>query len=99
MYIILISLVWGLFIAILFINLYFRMKVMKVYGRLVRNKVQFDASHIFNKEKLEKEILPKYPEHQEDIKTFVSHIHFSVKMGTLLTALITIFGAILMYYR
>lgn len=99
MYTILISLVWGLFAAMLFLNLYFRMKVMKCYGVLVRNKVQFDASHIFNREKLEKEILPKYPNQRQDIEDFVKHIHFSLKMATILTTLITAFGAILMYYR
>jgi hypothetical protein len=99
MYVFLIALVWGLFAAMLFVNLYFRMKVMKIYGILVRNKVQFDASHIFNKEKLEREILPKYPALREEILTFVRHIHFSIKMASVLTALITAFGAILMYYR
>jgi hypothetical protein len=99
MYVFLIALVWGLFAAMLFVNLYFRMKVMKSYGVLVRNKVQFDASHIFNREKLEREILPKYPALKEEILTFVKHIHFSIKMASVLTALITAFGAILMYYR
>ncbi len=99
MYIFLISLVCGLFAAMLFVNLYFRMKVMKSYGVLVRNKVQFDASHVFNREKLEKEILPKYPAQRDDIENFVKHIHFSIKMATVLTTLITAFGAILMYYR
>jgi hypothetical protein len=91
--------VWGLFAAMLFVNLYFRMKVMKSYGVLVRNKVQFDASHIFSKEKLEKEILPKYPNQREEIESFVKHIHFSIKMATVLTTLITAFAAILMYFR
>jgi hypothetical protein len=99
MYILLISLVCGLFVAMLFLNLYFRVKVMKSYGVLVRNKVQFEASHIFNREKLEKEILPKYPAHREVIETFVNHIHFSIKMATVLTTLISAFAAILMYYR
>ena len=99
MYIFLLSLVWGLFAAMLFLNLYFRMKVMKSYGVLVRNKVQFDASHIFNQEKLAKEILPKYPAYRTEIETFVKHIHFSIKMATVLTTLITAFAAILMYYK
>ena len=99
MYIFLISLVWGLFAAMLFLNLYFRMKVMKSYGILVRNKVQFDASHIFNQTKLETEILPKYPAQRTEIENFVKHIHFSIKMATVLTTLITAFAAILMYYK
>ncbi|MFZ4544790.1 MAG: hypothetical protein ACOYOA_12130 [Saprospiraceae bacterium] len=99
MYIFLISFVWGLFVAMLFLNLYFRIRVMKSYGILVKAKVQFDASHVFNREKLEREILPKYPDQKADIENFVKHIHFSIKMATVLTTLITAFAAILMYYR
>ena len=75
------------------------MRVMKCYGILVRNKVQFNAAHIFNKERMEKEILPRYPEHKKEIEDFVKHINFSIKMATVLTTLITAFAAILMYYR
>jgi hypothetical protein len=99
MYIVLISLVIGLFVALLFVNLYFRAKVFRLYGILVRNKVEFTAAHIFNKSRMEAEILPRYPHMREEITTFVRHIHYSVRMGTLLVVLITAFGAILMWYR
>lgn len=72
---------------------------MKVYKKLVQNRVEFDSSHFFNKEKMEKEIYPKYPEHQADIEIFVNHIRYSIRMATVLGALITLFGAVLMYYR
>ncbi|MEN9610417.1 MAG: hypothetical protein RLZZ628_1231 [Bacteroidota bacterium] len=99
MYILLISIVIGIFIAMLFLNVYFRFKVFKVYGRLVRARVEFGAAHIFNKEKMASEILPKYPEQQEDILLFVRHIHYSIRMASVLTGLITLFGGILMWYR
>lgn len=99
MYTMLITIVIGLFLAMLFVNVYFRAKVLKVYGILVRNKVEFGASHIFNREKLETEILPKYPQFRTEIETFVRHMRYSIKMASVLLALITAFGAILMYYR
>ena len=99
MYYLLISLVIGLFIAMLFLNIYFRMKVLKAYRVLVRNKVEFDAVHIFNDEKMAKEIFPKYPNQEENIKIFVNHIRYSIKMASVLTGLITLFGGILMWYR
>ncbi len=99
MYIILVSLVIGLFVAMLFLNLYFRVKVFKVYKKLVQNRVQFEPSHVFNKEKMESEVYPKYPNHVEDIETFVNNMQRSIKMASVLAALITLFGAILMYYR
>ena len=63
MYTILIAIVIGLFVAMLFVNLYFRAKVLKLYGVLV------------------------------------SHMKYSIKMASVLIALITAFGAILMYFR
>ena len=99
MYLFLVVLIIGLFVAMLFLNLYFRVKVLKVYRRLVQNEVEFGARHIFNKTKMEEEIFPRYPQHQEDIQTFVSHIRYSISMATVLALLITLFGAVLMYYR
>lgn len=99
MYILLISIVIGLFVAMLFLNVYFRVKVFKSYRKLVQNRVEFGTSHFFSKEKMEKEIYPRYPHMKEDIETFVNHINYSIKMATVLAALITAFGAILMYYR
>ncbi|NBC07667.1 MAG: hypothetical protein GVY26_10785 [Bacteroidetes bacterium] len=99
MYTLLVSIVIGLFLAMLFLNLYFRMKVLRSYRKLVQNRVEFGAAHLFNKEKMEAEVMPKYPHMREEIETFTSHIRYSMKMATVLIALITLFGAILMYYR
>ena len=99
MFILLVSVVIGLFVAMLFVNVYFRAKVLKTYGVLVRNRVQFGAEHIFSRKKLEEEILPRYPQYRQEILTFVDHIHYSIKRASVLIALITAFGAILMWYR
>ncbi len=99
MYVLLISIVIGLFIAMLFLNVYFRVRVFKVYKELVQNRVEFGAAHIFNREKMEQEIYPKYPQQKENIETFVRHMRYSIKMASVLIALITLFGAIVMYYR
>jgi len=72
---------------------------MKIYKVLVQNRVEFGASHIFNDEKMATEIYPRYPDQVDNIKTFVNHIRYSIKMATVLTTLISAFGAILMYYR
>ena len=99
MYILLISIVIGLFVAMLFLNLYFRAKVLKVYGVLVRNRVQFGAAHVFNRKKLEEEVLPRYPQFKNEIETFIRHMRYSIQMASVLIALITAFGAVLMYFR
>lgn len=99
MYTLLASIIIGLFVAMLFVNIYFRAKVLKTYGILVRNRVQFGAAHIFNRQKLEAEILPRYPQFRQEIETFIHHIRYSIRMATVLIALITAFGAVLMYFK
>jgi hypothetical protein len=99
MYILLISLVWGLFAAMLFLNIYIRVKAFKYYRRLVNARVEFGAAHIFSRKKMEEEIYPKYPQHREDIDNFVNHIRKSLNIASILIVLITIFGAIMMYFR
>lgn len=88
-------LIIGIFVALLFLNIYFRVKVFKVYKTLVQNKVEFDSSHIFNRTKLETEILPRYPNSKVDILTFIGHIKKSIFIAIILVVLITIMGVIL----
>ena len=95
----LLFLVIALFAGMVFVNVYFRVKVFKTYKILVKNRVEFGASHLFNKQKMEEEIYPRYPEMREHIDTFVRHMRYSISMATVLIALITIFGGILMYFR
>lgn len=92
-------LVIGLFVALLFLNIYFRAKVLKVYRRLVKGRVEFDSSHILNLEKMEKEVIPKHPNHAEDIRTFVTHIRFSIKIAILIVLLISALSGILYYFQ
>ncbi len=96
---ILIFFVIGLFIALVFLNVYFRYKVLKSYRLLIKNRIEFSAVHLFNKEKMAAEILPKYPQHQDIIKEFASHFDYSLKMASVIITLITILGGILMYFR
>jgi hypothetical protein len=99
MYIILISIVCGLFVAMLFLNVYFRVKVFKAYKVLVQNKVEFNARHVFNRKLMEEEVIPNFPTQADDIRIFTRHMRYSIRMATVLSVLITLFGAILMYYR
>jgi hypothetical protein len=99
MYFLLIVIIAILFSGLLFLNIYFRVKVFKAYKTLVQNRVDFNASHIFNKEKMENEIIRKHPEFRTELENFVKNMRFSINMATVLIVLITIFGAVLMWYR
>ena len=95
----LLALVILTFVGMLAINVYFRLKVIKIYRKLRKNKVQLELkpAHLFDTEKLESEIIPQHPNHADDIRTFVNNIRFSVRMASVLSGLITLFAAILMY--
>lgn len=96
---IIVAIIIGLFVAMLFLNVYFRVKVFKAYKVLVQNRIEFETKHLLNPKKMEEEVLPKYPKFREEIKTFSDHIRYSLKIASWLIVLITLFGAILMYYR
>ncbi len=89
------SLIIGLFIALLFFNLYFRIKVLRFYKTLVKNRIEFGAIHIFNKSRMAKEILPRYPQFKNDIEGFAQHMRLSLGVAVLIVILISILGGFL----
>lgn len=92
---ILIFLIIGIFLSLLFLNIYFRVKVLKIYKVLVQNIIEFDLSHIMNSRRLNEEILPKYPNYTNEILGFIGHIRKSVTIAVILVILITVMGFIL----
>ncbi len=99
MFVLLITIVIALFLAMLFVNIYFRAKVLRAYKVLVRNNVDFTPAQIFSKQRVEEEIVPSYPASAEAIRDFSNYLQRSIRMATVLLLLITIFGGILMWYR
>ena len=75
MFVLLVSIVVTLFVAMLFLNVYFRVKVFKSYKVLVQNDIKFNSAHFFNKEKMEKEVIAQHPEHRESIELFPPAFH------------------------
>ena len=95
MYLTLVTIIIALFIAMLFLNIYFRVNVFKQYKYLEQNKIEFGVNHIFDKKKMQQEILPKYPEHKEDILKFVNEMRFSLQIASIFIVLIFIAAFIL----
>ncbi len=85
----------GLFLALLFLNIYFRVKVFKHYKYLVENKIEFKAKHILDKDKMESEVLPYYPEHAHEINAFAKHIRNSVMLAAGILLVISLLGVII----
>jgi len=88
MYEIVMGLIIALFVALLFLNVFFRIKVLKHYRVLVKNRVDFDIKSLFNKDKIESEIIPKHPKFADDIRAFSTNIRRSVQLVILLFGLI-----------
>ena len=99
MYLTLVILLASLFLAMLVLNVYFRVRVFKAYKTLVQNRVDFSPRQIMSKRRVEEEVVPEYPQHAEAIRAFSSNLRRSIRMGTVLLLLITLFGGVLMWYR
>ena len=99
MFVLLISIVIALFLAMLFVNLYFRAKVLRAYRILVQGRVDFTAGQIMSRKRMEAEVVPAYPEQAQAIRDFSNYLRRSIRMATVLLLLITLFGGILMWYR
>ncbi|MEM6397605.1 MAG: hypothetical protein AAF741_14745 [Bacteroidota bacterium] len=99
MYLTLVILLALLFLSMLFLNIYFRVRVLKAYKQLVQNEVDFTPRQILSKRRVEEEVVPEYPHHAQIIRQFSDNLRKSVRMGTVLLLLITLFGGVLMWYR
>ncbi len=92
-------LIIAIFVAMLFVNLFFRVKIFKVYKYLVQNKVEFSVSQFLNETRMEAEVISRYPQHEEQIRRFVSLIKRSVQLASVLVLLILALGYLLMKFR
>ena len=77
----LVYIVVALFLALLFLNFYFKREILRHYKVLVKNRVEFGVSHIFSPKKMEEEVLGKYPACREDILAFSAKIRKSLLMA------------------
>ncbi len=88
-----------LFILMLFVNIYFRIKVIRAFRVLRDNRIQFDSALVFQNERLEHEVISRHPAHARYIRDFAHYLRRSISMAIILIALITLMGGLLMYYR
>ncbi len=99
LFLILFIIITLLFLSMLFLSFYFRVKVLNAYQILIRNQVAFEAMDVFKPEKLEKVVIPRYPNQAQAIRDFSKYIRLAIRMASVLIVLITLLGAVLMYFR
>lgn len=90
-----IILIIALFAALLFFNVYFRVKVFKHYKYLVQNRVDFSLKHLLDDKKMAAEILSKHPGHKEHILAFANNIRNSVYIAGALIVLISLLAYVI----
>jgi hypothetical protein len=83
---------------LLFLNLYLRVKVFSYYKSLVKAKVEFPASYIFNKKRIEDEVIPRYPDSKEDIRMFTRNIRISVGLASVFLCIVGVLYFLLRIY-
>ena len=89
----------ALFVSMLILNLYFRLKVMRAYRDMVKAGIEIRARDLLNSQTLETQIIPANKEHEKEIRTFVKHLKNGFKMTSVLLGLVVLFGYILMKTR
>lgn len=92
-------LIIGLFVVLLFINIYFRLKVIKAYKKLKDLNIYFDATAVFDPARLEAQVISRHPQQAQTIRDFAVYLRRSIAMAIAFIVLITLFGALLMYFR
>ncbi len=89
----------SVFIGLLFLNFYFRVKVLKIYKYLVTNRVDFSIKYFLDEPKLLAEIKERNPTHEKEILEFVRLVRRSITMASLLIIVIFLLGYTLMKFR
>jgi hypothetical protein len=87
------------FALLLLINVFFRIKTFRTFKKLADLGISFGKAHLFDKDKLNQEIISKYPNHRKLILSHVNSMKLSLRLSTLCMAVLTICGGVLMYYR
>ena len=95
MYISIIVVVILAFLGLLFINIYFRVKVFKYYKILVDNRVDIEVKDLLDIQKIKNIVVPKYPHLETEILAFVNNIRRSVILAFILLVLIALGWSIL----
>ena len=78
MFEVLIVVATSIMIVFLILNLFFRIKLLKLYRKLQEGKVDFPPSYILDRQKLLDEVVPKYPDYEQEILGLNKHLRISL---------------------
>ena len=82
----------SVFIGLLVLNLFFRIKLLKLYRKLLEGRVDFPPSYLFNKKKLKEEVVPRYPAYEKEILEFSGKLNTSIRIAFVVFVISLIIG-------
>ena len=88
------------FAALLFFNIYFRIKSFRTFKQLAELNIYFTRDHVFDTQRLEKEILSKHPD-QKAANSITRQKHENINNDDIhiVRRCVDFCGATLMYFR
>jgi hypothetical protein len=95
----LIAITIGTFGFLLLANIYFRIRTFRTFKQLAEQNIAFSRAHVFDKERMEREIISKHPAHKALIQKHVNSMKASMNISLLCMVVLTICGGVLMYFR
>lgn len=95
----LIGITIGTFGFLLLANIYFRIKTFRTFKQLAEKGVAFSREHVYDKERMQREVISRHPEHKALIQKHVNSMKASMNISFLCVVVLTICGGVLMYFR
>jgi ABC-type maltose transport system permease subunit len=95
----LVTLTIVVFGILLVANIFFRIKTFRTFKKLAELGVSFSKEHMLNKEKLYTEVVAQFPQHEKLILQHLNSMKLSLRISTMCIFVLTVCGAVLMYYR
>lgn len=82
-------------IVFLFLNLLFRIRLLKTFKEMQRRRIEMEWAWLFNKSKREEYVYPKYEEDRPLIERFSAQLQNSLRWGAIVFLSLSSLAALL----
>ena len=83
-----------IFVILLIVHFTLRIRILGAYRKLQRAKIDFPMMLAFSKEKLESQVIPRFPNQANEIRNFGKKLRQSLR----LVAILVLFAIVLFIY-
>lgn len=89
----------GLVGAMIFVNIYFRLKVIRIYKALIQSGISVSPGQLLSRTKMENELISKYPRHRELLLDLRKQIIRSLALAATLWLVVLAIGLLVYLTR